>query len=242
VSGSAIQNEQFERNINIPTLCGANGTRNDTCPNDRGICSINPLANNFWTSEAYCVCKPGYYGNNCQFGPLCNDTTECSGRGTCGVHKLTNNTFVEKCVCESGYFGDTCSNNPCFNVTCQNSGTCSGVSIPDGTYSWYCKCPDTYFGNKCQYEKDQFGLDNRIANAAAPTPSLSTLCQAKVGYTLYGGSYCYRLESINRKNWDDAKAACESEGTHLVIINSQDEFNILKSLIVTDYDYWVIKR
>ena len=162
MNGSFIQSEQFDRNINIPTACGVDNTRNGTCPSDRGTCSINPLANNIWTTEAYCVCKPGYYGTNCQDGPLCNDTTECSGNGKCGVRQLTNSTFVEKCVCDNGYFGDECSHYPCFNVTCQNDGTCSSVFIPDGTYSWYCKCPITHFGNLCQYEINTFSESNRI--------------------------------------------------------------------------------
>jgi len=47
VTGSVIQSEHFERNIKIPTACGENGTRNETCPKDRGICSINQLDNDF---------------------------------------------------------------------------------------------------------------------------------------------------------------------------------------------------
>ncbi len=42
-----------ERNINIQTYCGSDGTRNGTCPIDKGICSINPLANDIWKTEAY---------------------------------------------------------------------------------------------------------------------------------------------------------------------------------------------
>jgi len=140
------------RNINIQTLCGVDGTRNGTCPSDRSICSINPLENNLWASKAYCVCNAGYFGPNCQFGPFCNDTIECSGNGKCAVHKNINGTFEEKCVCNNRYFGSDCSVNPCLNVTCQNNGTCCGVSFPDGTYSAYCKCTKFYFGNRCQYE------------------------------------------------------------------------------------------
>ena len=57
LNGSAIDSEQLERNIIFVTACGSDGTRNGTCPSDRGTCAINPLANNFWSSEAYCVCK-----------------------------------------------------------------------------------------------------------------------------------------------------------------------------------------
>ncbi len=166
---SNFDGENFERNINIQTACGLDGTRNGTCPIDRGTCSINPLANSLWASEAYCFCKTGYYGNNCQDGPLCNDTSKCSGNGKCGVYQLINGTFVDKCICEIGYFGENCSINPCLNVTCENNGTCSIVSIQEETFSWYCKCPTTHFGNKCQYGKEQFGADNRIAENSPPS-------------------------------------------------------------------------
>jgi len=241
-SGKAI-GEDFARNIQIPTLCGEDGTRNGTCPSDRGTCSINPLANNIWTTEAFCVCKPGFYGNECQYGPLCNDTNECSGKGKCGVHQLTNGTFVEKCVCDSGYFGDDCSNNPCLNVTCDNNGTCSSVSIPDGTFSFYCKCPTSHFGNKCQYEKDTFGDDNRIANgssSSAPSQAAPRACPLDKGYKLYGNDkYCYRL-STDPLTWTDAKQTCEGDDTYLAEIGSQDEFDTIKSLIPASYEFrWV---
>ena len=145
-SSEIYEDANFLRNIRIPTLCGEDGTRNNTCPSDRGTCSINPLANNLWSSKAYCACKVGFYGENCQDGPLCNNTMKCGAQGNCGVHQLANGTFVEKCHCNSGYFGDDCSINPCLNVTCENTGNCASVSIPDGTFSWYCKCPNTHFG------------------------------------------------------------------------------------------------
>ena len=30
------------------------------------------------------------------------------------------------------------------------------------------------------------------------------------------------------KNWHEAREICEAEGTHLVIINSEDEFNAIR--------------
>jgi hypothetical protein len=152
----------ISRNINIQTLCGPDGTRNGTCPTNRGTCSINPLENNLWTSKAYCVCKASYYGENCQYGPLCNDSIECNGNGKCVVHENTNGTFEEKCVCNSGYFGANCTLNPCSNVTCQNNGTCCVVVVPDGSIGTYCKCTALYFGNRCQYEINDFANKNRI--------------------------------------------------------------------------------
>ena len=135
---------QFERNINIPTKCGLNGTRDETCPLNRGVCTINPLANDVWKTEAFCACKPGFYGENCEYGPFCQDLLECSGNGLCIIHKYQNSSYGEKCVCNEGYFGSDCSNNPCSVLTCENSGICCGVTIPEGTYSAYCKCPSTH--------------------------------------------------------------------------------------------------
>ena len=66
---------QLNRNIYIPTLCGANGTMGGKCPSDRGTCAINPSTSNLTAAEAFCFCKTGYYGENCQFGPFCNQTT-----------------------------------------------------------------------------------------------------------------------------------------------------------------------
>jgi len=178
--------DHLARDIVIQTACGADRTRNGTCPSDRGTCFINPIASDIWETDAHCVCKQGYYGNNCQDGPLCNDTSECNGRGQCGVHQLTNGTHVERCVCDSGYFGDDCLIDPCFNVACDNGGTCSGVSIPDGTFSWYCKCPTTHFGNKCQYEKDTYGDDNRIKYIGLRCPEPD--CECDSGYQSNGSS------------------------------------------------------
>jgi hypothetical protein len=324
VVGKYIPSEQFERNIKILTACGEDGTRNGTCPSDRGTCSINPLANNIWQSTAYCVCNPGYYGNNCQDGPLCNDTSKCGSNGRCGVHQLVNGTFGEKCVCDSGFYGNNCSVNPCFNVTCENNGICSVVSIPDGTYSWFCKCPVTHFGNKCQFNTDTFGIGNRITDACQPNPCqnggtcvrtaggktctcadgfsgtncetdvcqtnpcqngatcVRTItgrtctcadgfsgtncetdvcqtnpcqngrvcvrtaggrtcpcavglfgpncesCTTKSGYSLYGNNnYCYR-HSTDNVNWNIAKQTCENEGTRLVIIETEEEWNVVR--------------
>ncbi len=170
----------FERNINIQTACGNDGTRNNTCPTDRGICTINPLANNLWSSKGYCVCKVGYFGENCQFGPLCNSTSPCSGNGYCSVHQDTlTGDMVEKCVCESGYFGRNCSLNPCSNVTCQNGGNCSSVIIPGGSFSYFCKCPITHFGKNCQYEIDRFGRENRLEGSDSSSNNTTALSTPK---------------------------------------------------------------
>jgi hypothetical protein len=42
------------------------------------------------------------------------------------------------------------------------------------------------------------------------------------------GSYCYRL-STNGLNWNTAKHTCKNEGTRLVIIETQAEFDVVKT-------------
>jgi hypothetical protein len=73
------------------------------CPADRGTCTINPSTSNLTAAEAFCTCKTGYYGEFCQYGPLCNDTIECNGNGVCVVHKYANGTYVEKCQIPEGF-------------------------------------------------------------------------------------------------------------------------------------------
>ncbi len=225
VYGNAIiSKSDQERNINILTACGPTGTRGDTCPRDRGTCSIDPLANNIWSTNASCVCKPGYYGENCQDGPLCNNTNDCSGRGECAIQKLANGTFVQKCFCNNGYFGNDCSIQPCAVNPCLNGGTCVAVSIPDGSYSLYCRCLYSHFGNICQFVTSVFGTENRIR-----------LCPLDFGYNLYGKS-CYKIiwQGLGR---DVAKQFCESAGAHLAVINNQNEFNEIIKL--PNSSYWV---
>ncbi len=107
-SSEIYEDANFIRNIRIPTNCGADGTRSNTCPTNRGKCGINPRASDFTTTEAFCFCNNGYFGENCQYGPLCIDTVECNGNGNCIVEKVNNSFYQEKCICNQGFYGSLC--------------------------------------------------------------------------------------------------------------------------------------
>ncbi len=154
-------------------------------------------------------------------------------------------------------------------MTCENNGICSVVSIPDGTFSWICKCPLTHFGNKCQFNKDTFGIDNRIRSNTSnskqdacqtnPCQNDGTCVRTDGGYTCTcadgfigtncetnacqtcqngaicfptaGGRLCYRL-STNTATWPIAKQTCENEGARLVIIETQEEWNVVSWFVM----------
>ncbi|XP_078393937.1 CD209 antigen-like protein C isoform X3 [Cetorhinus maximus] len=51
--------------------------------------------------------------------------------------------------------------------------------------------------------------------------------------------HCYRF-SMERVNWDSAKQQCESQNSHFIIINTEQEQNIIKKSIENNPgDYWI---
>jgi len=74
-----------------------------------------------------------------------------------------------------------------------------------------------------------------------PPPSRANLCASKSGYKLYGNKYCYKVVYERLLLWQDAYQVCENDKTHLAIINSQDEFNVMHALSNDLDDFWVIK-
>ncbi|XP_078061286.1 C-type lectin domain family 17, member A-like [Mustelus asterias] len=58
------------------------------------------------------------------------------------------------------------------------------------------------------------------------------------GWKIYNQS-CYRFWT-ELKDWDSAKQECESQNSHLIIINSQQKQDlIIKSSEFTESDYWI---
>jgi len=131
-SSERSEESQLKRNINIQTPCGPTGTMGGNCPPDRGVCAINTLTSNLTAAQAFCLCKTGYYGENCQFGPLCNDTIECNGTGICVVQKYPNGTFVEKCEILAGNGGGNSGSN--INL---NGFLATGTSLTGGQIKIY---------------------------------------------------------------------------------------------------------
>jgi hypothetical protein len=156
-------NELFARNILIITACGSDGTRNGTCPSDRGICTIDPSSlPSSSNNSGYCICLNGYFGINCEYGPFCNNSNECSGNGRCSIIKSDIGEYIQTCVCNPGFFGQNCEQSACLPNICENGGTCAMAAVMTGQTSYYCKCPHGFFGRNCQFDQDRFGADNRI--------------------------------------------------------------------------------
>ena len=87
------------------------------CPSERGTCqSIGGIVQ--------CICRPGFYGANCDL--TCESTTNqpCSGHGTCGLTSLG----APICTCETHYVGNMCQHscpgNQDYPSTCSGHGTC----------------------------------------------------------------------------------------------------------------------
>jgi len=96
---------------------------------------------------------------------------------------------------------------------CLNGGTC----VPNRG-GRICRCRVGFGGDDCE------------------TPACLT------GYSLHGdGKYCYKFLP-GPVFWDNANQTCSNEGSHLVIINSTEEFDLLFSLTNKYTAYWVFQN
>merc|ERR1712166_1631644 len=87
------------------------------CPFERGTCqSIGGIVQ--------CICRPGFYGANCDLTCESTNNQPCSGHGTCGLTSLG----VPICTCETHYVGTMCQHscpgNHDYSSTCSGHGTC----------------------------------------------------------------------------------------------------------------------
>ena len=105
-------------------------TCNVVCPGD---CSQHGQC---ITSNATCVCNPGYNGPSCNSTtPTCPGTPPCSNHGTCDP----NGT----CTCDSRWTGIDCSQPVCpGNPPCGGNGHCvNGTCVCSSGYSGEFCCP-----------------------------------------------------------------------------------------------------
>nr|CAD7398111.1 unnamed protein product [Timema poppensis] len=56
---------------------------------------------------------------------------------------------------------------------------------------------------------------------------------AGLGYRLFPGVGYYKLHT-EAKKWDDARRACTEEGSHLAVVNSEEESKALQKLLETE--------
>ena len=88
--------------------------------------------------EYACICKEGYFGQNCEFGPC--DSTICEN----GEKLQIASDCI--CLCNPGYSGPNCELTPCDPVNpCLNNGQCE---IEGSSYT--CTCPDGFSGDNCE--------------------------------------------------------------------------------------------
>ncbi|XP_041036056.1 CD209 antigen-like protein E isoform X3 [Carcharodon carcharias] len=102
-----------------------------------------------------------------------------------------------------------------------------------------------------QMDKDMTGLNGKIRNMSETLEQMlrdrrsfctvfrncsESLCPS--GWKIHN-QHCYRF-STDKVNWESAKQQCESQNSHLIIINTEQEQNFIKKSIENNPgDYWI---
>ncbi|PSN48765.1 hypothetical protein C0J52_05180 [Blattella germanica] len=98
---------------------------------------------------------------------------------------------------------------PNYNLTVSN--------VQNGTAPWFVEL-------RLEYDTPQL-FDMYLSNSKDATVARA------LGYELVPGMGYYKLFVRNLKPWEDAKRTCESDGTHLLIINSDLEALVIKAMV-----------
>ena len=108
-----------------------------------------------------CHCQPGYGLHDCSSRCGGNDTTPCSGHGTC----LNGTWQPGRCLCDAGWAGDACDQRCCsgHGIYGNSSRACS----VDGSGLEDCFCDPGFVGAGCQ-------TDERPAHPAITAINAST--------------------------------------------------------------------
>ncbi|XP_070553423.1 delta-like protein 4 [Ptychodera flava] len=113
----------------------------DSSPCQNGATCIDSL-----NSGYHCICKPGYYANDCSltYDP-CADVT-CYNEGLCQVR---DRTYTPYCECLAHKYGTSCEFSQCLEADnhCQHDGVCR-THKPSGQH--VCLCRQGFFGESCQ--------------------------------------------------------------------------------------------
>lgn len=131
-----------------------NGYVGSTCGAYVGPCYYNECENGATcieekNSKYNCECKPGFYGEHCQFDVneciVKKDsivTSPCQHNGKC--YDLVNDYF---CECHGPYTGQNCEiyKNPCESDPCKKGSYC--VPFED---TFKCPCSEDYYGAECR--------------------------------------------------------------------------------------------
>ena len=143
--------------------CASSGI---VCPSERGTCqSIGGILQ--------CICRPGFYGANCDLSCDSTNNKPCSGHGTCGLTSMG----APICTCETHYVGTMCQHscpgNHNYSSTCSGHGTCQ-----DAGETAVCNCLK---------DSNWLGFD----------------CSCNERYTCSGHGECTSDATCECNNWDD---------------------------------------
>ncbi|KAI3382076.1 hypothetical protein SNEBB_000637 [Seison nebaliae] len=101
----------------------------------------------FDTTNYYCKCFIGYYGDDCAEKINICEKKPCRNGGTCKVDDI--NKDQRQCFCLSNYNGEDCENMiSCQIISCQNNGKFDCQLNA-------CICADGFAGAYCEYQKDK---------------------------------------------------------------------------------------
>lgn len=136
------------------------------CPPDRGICqSIGGIIQ--------CICRPGFYGANCELTCESTNNKPCSGHGTCGLTSLGAPT----CTCETHYVGNMCQH------ACPGNHNYSSACSGHGT----CQVEEDIAVCKCSKDSNWLGFD----------------CSCNQRFTCSGHGTCNNDATCDCNDWDD---------------------------------------
>ena len=135
-------------------------------PDDLDPCLMTPCGKNEECyrvqnerSQYLCLCKSGFFGENCSHSdPQCSNGY-CSSNAVCQstYRGLTDGQNLPYCICPSGHTGQRCELLPdkCSEKPCQNGGSCVQRSKPN---EHSCLCAEEYHGSKCEKSKPSIHL------------------------------------------------------------------------------------
>ena len=110
-------------------------------------------------TDHLCLCKSGYFGENCSHSDAKCGNGYCSSNAVCLSQNkgLMNGDEWPLCVCPLDRIGQRCelSLEKCSENPCQNSGRCS-PSLQPNEYS--CQCTEEYQGKSCEKTKPSIHL------------------------------------------------------------------------------------
>ncbi|CAC5388395.1 unnamed protein product [Mytilus coruscus] len=196
-----------------------------TCKTLINPCSRSPCKNNgTCTENGYeykCVCPKGFSSTDCHEAPC--DNSPCKNQGSC-----ENIGSIRTCSCKEGYEGTDCEKTPCSGSPCKNGGLCS---IWGSIY--HCTCPLGTSGINC--ENISCGFPEYRQNVLKQKTCSISPCLKHWRFNIATFS-CYWID-IRKARWSSANKICQSKGSSLAYIQTQDEIKWLEQFV--NEDVWV---